>query len=178
MAPHSSTLAWKIPWTEEPGRLQSMGSQRVGHDWAASLSLSIWCKPLNSSLCIRASTQVEDGNFRLSTSMSTRDWLEPEDWWLRFLEHYAVPSPQTTQRKVTHPGACPPNCAFFFIFKNFLDHTTRHVGSSFPDQRLNLCLLYRKHWILTTGLTGKSSQILPLKMFPRKPLENSGLFKA
>ena len=32
MAPHSSTLAWKIPWAEEPGRLQSMGSQRVGHD--------------------------------------------------------------------------------------------------------------------------------------------------
>ena len=32
MAPHSSTPAWKIPWTEEPGRLQSMGSLRVGHD--------------------------------------------------------------------------------------------------------------------------------------------------
>ena len=32
MATHSSTLAWKIPWTEEPSRLQSMGSQRVGHD--------------------------------------------------------------------------------------------------------------------------------------------------
>ena len=32
MAPHSSALAWKIPWTEEPGRLQSMGSLRVGHD--------------------------------------------------------------------------------------------------------------------------------------------------
>ena len=32
LAPHSSTLAWKIPWTEEPGRLQSMGSLRVGHD--------------------------------------------------------------------------------------------------------------------------------------------------
>ena len=32
MATHSSTLAWKIPWTEEPGRLQSMGSQRVRHD--------------------------------------------------------------------------------------------------------------------------------------------------
>jgi len=39
MAPHSSTLAWKIPWTEEPGRLQSMGSLRVGHDWATSLLL-------------------------------------------------------------------------------------------------------------------------------------------
>ena len=32
MAIHSSTIAWKIPWTEDPGRLQSMGSQRVGHD--------------------------------------------------------------------------------------------------------------------------------------------------
>ena len=40
MATHSSTLAWKIPWKEEPGRLQSMGSQRVGHDWATALSLS------------------------------------------------------------------------------------------------------------------------------------------
>ena len=38
MAPHSSTLAWKIPWTEEPGRLQSMESLRVGHDWETSLS--------------------------------------------------------------------------------------------------------------------------------------------
>ena len=39
MASHSSTLAWKIPWMEEPGRLQSMGSLRVKHDWATSLSL-------------------------------------------------------------------------------------------------------------------------------------------
>ena len=38
MAPHSSTLAWKIPWMEEPGSLQSMGLLRVGHDWATSLS--------------------------------------------------------------------------------------------------------------------------------------------
>ena len=39
VAPHSSTLAWKIPWMEEPGRLQSMGSLIVGHNWATSLSL-------------------------------------------------------------------------------------------------------------------------------------------
>ena len=39
MATYSSTLAWKIPWTEEPGRLQSMGLLRVGHDWATSFSL-------------------------------------------------------------------------------------------------------------------------------------------
>ena len=39
MAPHSSTLAWKIPWMEEPGGVQSMGSLRVRHDWATALSL-------------------------------------------------------------------------------------------------------------------------------------------
>ena len=39
MATYSSTLAWQIPWMEEPGGLQSMGSQRVGHNWATSLSL-------------------------------------------------------------------------------------------------------------------------------------------
>ena len=40
MAPHPSTPVWQIPWMEEPGRLQSMGLQRVGHDWGTSLSLS------------------------------------------------------------------------------------------------------------------------------------------
>ena len=55
MAPHSSTLAWKIPWMEEPRRLQSMGSLRVGHDWATSLSLFTFmnwrrkCNPLQCS---------------------------------------------------------------------------------------------------------------------------------
>ena len=42
MAPHSSTLAWRIPWREQPGRLQSMGLQRVGHDWLTSLHFMIW----------------------------------------------------------------------------------------------------------------------------------------
>ena len=43
MAPHSSTLAWKIPWTEEPGRLQSMGSLRIGHDWRLPFHFSLSC---------------------------------------------------------------------------------------------------------------------------------------
>ena len=47
MATHSSTLGWRIPWREEPGILQSMGSQRVGHDWANSLSLSPIFQTLN-----------------------------------------------------------------------------------------------------------------------------------
>ena len=42
MAPHSITIAWKTPWMDEPGGLQSMGSRRVRHDWATSLSLSVY----------------------------------------------------------------------------------------------------------------------------------------
>ena len=50
MATHSSILAWKIPWVEEPGRLQSIGSQRVGHDWVASLHFTL-LHALVSSRC-------------------------------------------------------------------------------------------------------------------------------
>ena len=58
MATNSSTIAWKIPWTEEPGRLQSMGSQRVGHDWANSLHLleegvkGIWKEEIHAKLTL------------------------------------------------------------------------------------------------------------------------------
>ena len=45
MATHSSILAWKIPWTEEPGGLQFMGSQRVGHDSAITPEMPIWVPP-------------------------------------------------------------------------------------------------------------------------------------
>ena len=51
MAPHSSTLAWKIPWTEETGRLQPMGLQRVGHDRATSLSLFLSFQNINTNGC-------------------------------------------------------------------------------------------------------------------------------
>ena len=53
MATHSSILAWRIPWREEPGRLQSMVSQRAGHDWATSLSQQViypFCKHVVLSL--------------------------------------------------------------------------------------------------------------------------------
>ena len=62
MATNSSILAWKIPWTEEPGRLQSMGSQRVGHDWAISLC-SLGKKDPGDKIFFREKKQVaEDQN--------------------------------------------------------------------------------------------------------------------
>ena len=42
VAPHSSTLAWRIPWTEKPGRLQSVGLHRVGHDWSDLAEIRYW----------------------------------------------------------------------------------------------------------------------------------------
>ena len=54
MAVHSSTIAWKIPWTEEPGRLQSMGWQRVGHHWATSLLQLYKVSVMKNTTCFYA----------------------------------------------------------------------------------------------------------------------------
>ena len=62
MATHSGILAWKIPWTEEPGKLHSMGSQRVGHDWETEDSIEQYSrveKPeINPDIIIWSSTRV------------------------------------------------------------------------------------------------------------------------
>ena len=71
MATQSSTLAWRIPWREEPGRLKSMGSQRVGHDWATShthcSSIFSFVRPLQNFLQwlhhFNFSLTVNEGSF-------------------------------------------------------------------------------------------------------------------
>ena len=79
MATHSSTLAWKIPWTEEPG-LQSMGSQRVGHDWATSLhfmpflSLSEQKSLLNITAYIRHKWVISVLNYNSSKRCFCLKW--------------------------------------------------------------------------------------------------------
>ena len=105
--PHSSTLAWKIPWTEEPGRLQSMGLLRVRHNWATSLSFSLSClgegngNPLQCSCLenpmergawwavIYGVTQSRTWLKRLSSSSSSRGGyiaqVQEYALWLHFL---------------------------------------------------------------------------------------------
>ena len=80
MATHSSTLAWKIPWTEEPGGLQSMGSQRVGYDWATSLSfLSFFLASDTQSadFCqlYRWVSEVQESKQPLAQKYFTESWL-------------------------------------------------------------------------------------------------------
>ena len=70
MAIHSSTIAWKIPWTEELGRLQSMGSQRVGHDWATSI--------LTTMLWTASSVHIARGQFAMVSGACTWKLLRPE----------------------------------------------------------------------------------------------------
>ena len=82
MAPHSSTLAWKIPWMEEPGRLQSMGSLGVGHDWATSLSLFTfmpWRRKCNPRQCSFLESPRDGGAWWAAVSgvaQSGHDWIE------------------------------------------------------------------------------------------------------
>ena len=85
---HSSILAWKIPWTEDPGRLQSMGSQRVGHNWAISLSLY--------TLCIHGR---DPGHWVVKVAQSCPTLYDPMDYTVhgilqaKILKWVVVPSP-------------------------------------------------------------------------------------
>ena len=84
MVTHSSILAWRIPWTEKPGRLQSMGSQRVGNDWAISLHYNI------------ASISVLSVQFSCSVVSNSLQ--------LHGLQHARLPCPSPTS------GACSNSC--------------------------------------------------------------------
>ena len=80
MATHSSILAWRIPWTKEPGGLQSTGSQRVRHDWATSLSLSLCL--IKKRPVIRQKTTTGwslHGGFELSFA-SRWGWTSVRNW--------------------------------------------------------------------------------------------------
>ena len=102
MAPHSSNLASKIPWTEEPGRLQSVGSLRGGHDWATSLDFSLSCigegngNPLQCS-CLENPRDGEPGGLlSMGSHRVGHDWINlhknsPQNihfWELKVLRKY------------------------------------------------------------------------------------------
>ena len=83
MAPHSSTLAWQIPWMEEPGRLQSMGSLGVRHDWATSLSLFTfmhWRRKWQPTPVFLSGESQGQGSL-----MGCRLWVAQSQTWLKRL---------------------------------------------------------------------------------------------
>ena len=84
MAPHSSTLAWKLPWVEEPGRLQSMGSLRVEYDWVTSLSFSLLC--------------IGEGNGNPLRCSCLENLREEGAWWAAV---YRVPQSRTWLKQLS-----------------------------------------------------------------------------
>ena len=84
MAPHSSTLAWQLLSTEEPGRLQSMGSLRVGHDWATSLSFFTFC--------------IREGN---GTPLQCFCLENPRDWGAWWASVYGVAQSRTQLKRLS-----------------------------------------------------------------------------
>ena len=86
MATHSSTLAWKIPWTEEPGRLQSTGSRRVGHDWsdlaaaAAAQRSKVILKILQAMLQQYMNHELPDVQAGFRKGRGTRDQIANIRW--------------------------------------------------------------------------------------------------
>ena len=91
MAPHSSILAWKIPWMEEPGRLQSMGSQRVGHDWSDLAAAMLTMHGINNTVFHLLNSFILYGFFSSHVWMWELDykgiWV-PKNWcfWTVVLE--------------------------------------------------------------------------------------------
>ena len=92
MAPHSSTLAWKIPWMEEHGRLQSMGSQRVGQDRATSLTFTFavggFCLVVDGCWLIRVWLLKAGGLLRLLKIR--QQWRLPHRLTLPFMKDFSV----------------------------------------------------------------------------------------
>ena len=134
MAPHSSTLAWKIPWTEDAGGPQSMGSLWVGHDWVTSLScigegngnpLQHSCleNPRDGGACWAALYGIAQSRTRLkwlSSSLAANRKLTAikccyflllfshsvmsDSLWPRRLQHVRLPCPSLS------PGVCSNSC--------------------------------------------------------------------
>ena len=120
MATHSSTLAWKIPWTEEPCRLQSMGSLRVGHDWATSLSCTGEGNgnPLQCS-CLK--NPRDGGAWWAAIYGVAQSWIRLK--WLRSSSIRTLKRFRTVKMKILKnfiPNRKVHICDFFFPFTGHL----------------------------------------------------------
>ena len=111
MATHSSILAWKTPWREEPGGLQSMGSQRVRHDWATSLSfLNHLYRIVLQGLCLPLANYLVSF-FTPGWSMAAPqdvpttfcyDGSHPKGLWVQVHNYYGGPSIFDSQEAFLH----------------------------------------------------------------------------
>ena len=114
-APHSSTIAWKVPWTEEPGGLQFMGSQRVRHDWAcASFTEPKFCcyfYPLMLILKVICMVIIREGQWVRINELSVKKsrgciFLRLIPCWLFMLLSHKKEQNSAICRRVDGPRDC------------------------------------------------------------------------
>ena len=126
MAPHSSTLAWKIPWMEEPGGLQFMGPQRVGHNWATSVTHSerTSATPAWGGGCYRSLVSRDQGCLLLSVLQCTGPPSPPPT------KNYLVQSSVVLKNWVTKPCSIVSLLALKSTLSD-INWINIHVGSFF-----------------------------------------------
>jgi len=114
MAPHSSTLAWKVPWTEEPGRLQSIASHRVGLDWSrlAAAAAALWWRIIRGLWNLPGGTDWLKGKLGLvlvGGAMLSKLLI----WYIQINEYYsALKRNKLPRHKITRR-----NLACIFLIK-------------------------------------------------------------
>jgi len=146
MATHSSTLAWKIPWTEEPGRLWSMGSLRVGYDWATSLSLSCFGEGNDNPLQCSCLENPRDGGA----------------WWAAI---YGVAQSWTRLKRLSSSSS-----SYYFRFREEgraqLWLCTAFVGITYTLPSWDFIFYHTKNinglWSMPSGHLGALTSLFPL----------------
>ena len=163
----SSILAWRIPWTEEPGGLQSTGSQRVRHDWATSLSL-FFSGPSPKAWEPRP-PMVEVPVQRPAGLRSKKSWC--------FSQSLKVRGKKTMFQHISHVGGfplCQPFCSKQVF--NELDEAQLHWDSLAAQQVKNLPAMKEVKWRWRWKLLSRVDSLQPHKLSPwNSPGQNTGV---
>ena len=158
MAPHSSTLAWKIPWTEEPGRLQSMGSLRVGHDWATSLSL--FAHALEKEMATHSSVLAWGipGTGKPGGLLSMGSHRVGHDWSDLAAAAAAAPTLQADSSPSEPQGSprCKGKEQNHVLARQMVENMNSHLGHNWKFWKTRKGVLGRGlTWIAQRNVTGK-----------------------
>ena len=196
MAPHSSTLAWKIPWMEEPGRLQSMESLIVGHDWSdlaaaaaaaaaglASSRTGSWCSNEHQHLSISRPCFPSCNEGFMTVRLSPLDGSQlfrltfyplqfsrsvmSDSLWPHGLQHARLPCPSTTS------GACSNSCPLSWWCHPTISSSLLSCLQSFPASGSFPISQFFTSGGQSIGVSASTS-VLPMNTQDRFPLGWTG----